>query len=69
MVNPCIPKAWKEYTVTRRFRGVDYRITIKNPDGVCKGVVMLLVDGDLTKGNKIPILDNDRTHEVEVILG
>ena len=69
VIDPCIPKDWKEYTVTRRFRGADYRITIKNPEGVSKGVIMLLVDGDLTKGNMIPILGNHGVHEVEVILG
>jgi len=69
VVDPCIPRDWKEYTVARRFRGAEYRITVKNPDGVCKGVIMLIVDGDLTKGNKIPILGNHGVHEVEVILG
>ncbi len=69
VIDPCIPKDWKEYTVHRRFRGAEYRITVKNPDGVSKGVVMLLVDGDLTKGNTVPILGDHCVHEVEVILG
>jgi cellobiose phosphorylase len=69
MVNPCIPKDWKEYTVNRRFRGAEYRITIKNPDGVSKGVKKMIVDGDETIGNVIPILGDHGTHEVEVILG
>ncbi len=69
VVDPCIPKEWKGYTVVRRFRGADYRITVKNPDGVCKGVVMLLVDGDLTQGNRIPLLGDHCVHEVEVVLG
>jgi cellobiose phosphorylase len=68
-VDPCIPASWKAYMVTRRFRGTDYRITVKNPDGVCKGVIMLLVDGDLVKGNLIPVLGGNKVHEVEVILG
>jgi len=68
-IDPCIPKDWKEYTVTRRFRGAEYRITVKNPNGVSKGVFMLLVDGDLTKGNIVPVLGEHGVHEVEVILG
>jgi cellobiose phosphorylase len=69
VVDPCIPKEWKEYTVTRRFRSAEYRITVKNPDGVSKGVVMLLVDGELVKDNLVPVLNKDKAHEVEVILG
>ena len=69
VVNPCIPKDWKEYTVNRCFRGGDYCITVKNPDGVSKGVKQLIIDGDLTQGNKIPIPRVGRVHEVEVILG
>ncbi|VGO19262.1 GH36-type glycosyl hydrolase domain-containing protein [Pontiella sulfatireligans] len=69
VIDPCIPKAWKQYSVTRRFRDAEYCITIKNPDGVNKGVVLLLVDGVLTKGNMIPIFGDHGVHEVEVILG
>jgi cellobiose phosphorylase len=68
-IDPCIPKKLKQYTVTRRFRGTEYRITVKNPEGVSKGVVMLLVDGDLTKGNTVPVIGDHGVHEVEVILG
>ena len=32
-VNPCIPANLKEYTVTRRWRDAEYRITIQNPNG------------------------------------
>ena len=68
-IDPCIPKDWKEYSITRRFRGAEYQITIKNPDGVSKGVLMLLVDGELMKGNRVPILGKDKVHQVEVVLG
>jgi len=69
VVNPCIPKTWKGFTVNRTFRGVEYRIAVKNPDGVCKGVKHLIIDGDDTEGNTIPLLGDQRVHEVEVILG
>ncbi len=32
-VNPCIPANLKEYTVTRRWRDAEYRITVQNPNG------------------------------------
>ncbi|GBR77413.1 cellobiose phosphorylase [Candidatus Termititenax dinenymphae] len=67
MVNPCIPKDWPEFKVTRVFRGITYRITVKNPDKVSKGVKKILVDGKEIKGIVIPPQDKDVN--VEVILG
>lgn len=69
IVDPCIPKKWKEYTVTRMFRGAVYNITVKNPKGVNKGVTRMTVDGKVIKGNKAPIFKDKGEHEVEVILG
>ena len=50
-IDPCICSQWKEYTVRRRFRGASYEITVKNPDGVCKGVREILMDGQKIDGN------------------
>lgn len=69
VVDPCIPAEWKEFTILRRFRGTDYRITVRNPHGVCKGVKQLVVDGDITIGNIIPLLGSHCVHEVAVVLG
>ena len=44
-VNPCIPKNFGGFTITRTFRGVEYNIEVKNPDNVEKGVKELIVDG------------------------
>lgn len=68
MIDPCIPKDWKEYTVNRKFRGANYKITIKNPDNVNKGVKLLVVNGEMIEGNIIPA-QKDGNHTVEVILG
>jgi cellobiose phosphorylase len=68
-VDPSIPKAWEGYNVTREFRGDIYHITIKNPNHVSKGVVKLTVDGKEVPGNIIPLVGDNKTHEVEVILG
>ncbi|SNS95550.1 N,N'-diacetylchitobiose phosphorylase [Micrococcales bacterium KH10] len=44
-VDPCIPSDWDEFTVQRRWRGATYRITVRNPQGVSRGVASLVVDG------------------------
>jgi len=44
-VDPCIPHGWDGFTATRMWRGATYRITVENPEHVCKGVSALTVDG------------------------
>jgi cellobiose phosphorylase len=69
LIDPCIPKNWKGYRVIRLFRGVKYHITVKNPEGVSKGVKRLLINGKLIKGNLIPYNKKDTEVEVTIILG
>ena len=66
-IDPCICSEWKEYKVTRRFRGSVYEITVKNPDRVCKGVREILLDGQPLNGNVVPQAPG--THTVLVTLG
>ena len=66
-INPCIPSTWKEYTVKRKFRGAIYEITVQNPQGVCKGIKTLTVDGVKTEGNIVR--HQPGTHQVIAILG
>ena len=66
-INPCIPAGWKGFNVKRRFRGAEYHITVKNPDGVCKGIKSVTVDGQPIEGNVVNHLPG--THTVEVIMG
>ena len=66
-IDPCICSSWKEYTVRRRFRGSVYEITVKNPDGVCKGVHEITMDGQPVAGNVIPCTPGE--HNVTVTLG
>ncbi|MBR5833590.1 MAG: glycosyl transferase [Bacteroidales bacterium] len=66
-IDPCICSEWKEYTVRRRFRGATYEITVKNPDGICKGVREILFDGQPLDGNVVPCTPG--SHTVVVTLG
>lgn len=69
IVNPCIPKDWKGYKVSRTFRGAVYEIEVKNPDGVSTGIKRMTVDGEEIDGCVIPVMEAGTTHQVEVILG
>ncbi len=68
-IDPCIPHGWKEYSVSRRFRGAVYEITIRNPEQVCRGVKQITLDGKALSGNVIPAQTDGGKHQVEVILG
>ena len=37
-IDPCLPSTAHEYEVTRKFRGGEYHIVVKNPEGKEKGV-------------------------------
>jgi len=69
MINPCIPKAWDGFSVERKFRGATYKIEIKNPSHVCKGVASLTVNGKPVDGNVIPLAKAGETVTAEVIMG
>jgi cellobiose phosphorylase len=68
-IEPCIPKDWKEYKVYREFRGADFDITVKNPNGVSKGVKHIIVNGEELAGNCIPPQKQGSKNVVEVIMG
>ncbi|HOQ01305.1 MAG TPA: glycosyl transferase [Acetivibrio clariflavus] len=68
-IDPCIPKDWDGYTVSRLFRGATYVIEVKNPDHVSKGVKKVTVDGKEIEGNIIPVFGDGKEHKVEVIMG
>ena len=66
-INPCICTEWKEYQVKRKFRGAEYLITILNPNGVCKGVKSIEVDGQPIEG--CIVKHSAGTHTVKVVMG
>jgi cellobiose phosphorylase len=69
-VDPCIPRDWPSYRVSRRFRGTLYEIEVANPHGVCRGVRSLKVDGRDVEGNLVPLApQGTATVTVAVTLG
>ena len=67
-IDPCVPKDFGSYTVSRRFRGAMYRIHISNPDHVEKGIRKLTVNGKEISGNLIPITEGVTEYEVEAVM-
>jgi cellobiose phosphorylase len=68
-IDPCIPKAWDGFEITRKFRGAVYKIKISNPKHVSKGIKKLSVNGKILEGNIIPILAAGSENLIEAVLG
>jgi cellobiose phosphorylase len=68
-IDPCIPKKWEGFKVTRRYRGAIYNIDVKNPDSVSTGIKQVKVDGSIIKGTVLPVVQEGKSCEVEVIMG
>jgi cellobiose phosphorylase len=68
-IDPCIPSAWKEFKVTRVFRGKHLTIEVKNPSGVQKGVKKLTLNGRELTGSFIPSEALLAENKVEVQMG
>jgi N,N'-diacetylchitobiose phosphorylase len=68
LVDPCIPSDWKEFEVTRVWRGATYHIVVKNPNGVQKGVKTITLNGRPVE-NPIPPQEAGSVNEVIVVMG
>ncbi len=67
IVDPCIPADWKEFSVSRVWRGATYDIHVTNPDGATCGVKRILLDGEPVV--RIPQMDAGAKCSVVVELG
>ncbi|MFZ0456236.1 MAG: glycosyl transferase [Ignavibacteriaceae bacterium] len=67
-VEPCIPKEWDGFEISRKFRGANYIIKISNPDHISKGIKKLVVNGKEIEGNVIPLFDAGTKNEVQAVM-
>ena len=68
-INPCTPKGFGDFTITRKFREGTYNITVKNPNDVEKGVASMTVDGVAVEGCVVPYVQGKETYDVVVTMG
>lgn len=69
LIDPCVPSAWDEFKIERRFRNARYVIKVENPDHVQKGVRSVSMDGETLSSNLIADARDGQTHEVVAIMG
>ncbi len=68
IVDPCVPAGWKQFQVTRQWRGATFKISVSNPEGVEKGVRSVRLDGRVVTG-AIPVQLAGSEHTVDVVMG
>jgi cyclic beta-1,2-glucan synthetase len=68
-IKPCIPKTWGHYQVTYHVGETTYLIRVENPACVNGGVKQIKLDGIILNGNEIPLGNDGKQHQVNVLLG
>ena len=68
LIDPCVPKDWKEFEITRKWRGATFRIRVKNPRGVEKGIKLITLNGTPVVG-VIPLQACGSKNDVDVVMG
>jgi N,N'-diacetylchitobiose phosphorylase len=68
VVDPCIPAEWKGFEISRQWRGAMFMISVRNPNGVQKGVRSVTLNGMPVSG-AIPPQPTGSTNDVVVVMG
>ena len=68
-INPCVPKDFGDFEITRKFREGIYNIKVINPDNVEKGIKSIIVDGTPVDGCLIPYVKGKKSYQVVVTMG
>ncbi len=67
--DPVIPATWDNLILRYRHGSTLYEITIRNPEGVNRGVGEVELDGQPVPDGEVPLTDDGATHRVTVRLG
>ena len=68
-IDPCVPKDFGDFELTRKFREGTYNIKVVNPDHVEKGVKSITVDGQTLSGCVVPYEKGKTHYDVVVTMG
>ncbi len=68
IVDPCVPDEWKEFTVTRRFRGKDIVIHYSNLQKIHHEQIIISLNGKKIFGNKLPLHLLKSKNQVDLIV-
>ncbi|MBQ9684914.1 MAG: glycosyl transferase, partial [Oscillospiraceae bacterium] len=69
LIDPCVPSGCGGYTLTRRFRGATYNITVENPNHMQHGVAAVTVDGQARDSALLAPAPAGSVVDVKIVLG
>jgi cyclic beta-1,2-glucan synthetase len=69
VMDPCVPRAWRGFSIAFRYHSTRYDIVVENPQGVTRGVSSVEVDGVRCGGPGIPLADDREEHRIRIVLG
>jgi len=67
-MNPRLPRAWGSFKIHYRYRETFYHIVVKKDEGKTAPAIRITADGTLLSDNTIPLIDDRREHQVEVLV-
>jgi cyclic beta-1,2-glucan synthetase len=69
VIDPCVPRAWKGFSLRYRRGATRYLVRVDNPHGVSRGIAKLELDGRNLEPPRVPVVDDGATHDVHVVMG
>jgi cyclic beta-1,2-glucan synthetase len=68
-MSPCIPQQWPGFELTYSRGTARFRVSVRNPDGVERGVRSVTLDGVACPDGRVPLVADAGEHEVVVVMG
>ncbi|HUE81414.1 MAG TPA: glucoamylase family protein [Pyrinomonadaceae bacterium] len=69
IIDPCVPRWWREFEIVYRLGETTYKIKFENPLAVNRGIALFEIDGESQTGNEIRLKQDGLNHMVRVVLG
>ena len=67
-IAPSVSTEWKEFEITKLFRGKQLHIVVKNPEGKESGFTSMTVNGKAYTDNYIPAEDLAEVNEILFVM-
>jgi cyclic beta-1,2-glucan synthetase len=69
LIDPCVPRWWREFEITYRRGRTTYRIKMENPLAIHRGIASVELDGAVQTDDYVSLSDDGQTHTVHIVLG
>jgi cyclic beta-1,2-glucan synthetase len=68
-IEPVIPPTWDGFEIRYRYGESSYLIQVHNPDHVARGVLQIMLDGQLQNESFLTLVNDKQQHKVNVTMG